>query len=269
MNQVRPTAVAGMFYPDSSEQIQQMFAGWMQSHEEVRIPRAIIVPHAGYIYSGSGAAKGFELWQGAANTIKTVVVFGPAHRVGFKGIATVSFDEVATPLGNLTLDIELKQSVMARFPQVGISDYANAPEHSLEVHFPFIKSVLSDVKILPLLVGQVSAEQVAEVMAYLWQQPDVFFVISSDLSHFHSYDQAQQIDSKTAELINQGDWLALSGERACGYKAIQGMLSLQSPLGFEVKQLVLMNSGDTAGDKQRVVGYGTWGIYDTDTKKER
>ncbi|WP_024851566.1 AmmeMemoRadiSam system protein B [Hydrogenovibrio kuenenii] len=267
MSNVRPAAVAGAFYPDDPQVILSAFSHWMPERSETSvlekpIPRALIVPHAGYIYSGEAAAKGYQLWRDAASQIKTIVVMGPAHRVPFEGITTISVDEVETPLGNLQVDTELRDVILSDCPQVGISDIANAPEHSLEVHFPFIKNVLPDAKVLPLLNGQVSAHDVMAVMQRLWREEGVYFVISSDLSHFHTYGDAQRIDGETAEAIRHGNWQVLNGEMACGYKGIQGLLGIMYEHPMMIEQLGLINSGDTAGSKDRVVGYGTWAVYE-------
>jgi len=270
MYTVRESAVSGLFYPDNPQQLKSYFSNWLPGRlpgvrAAASLPRALIVPHAGYAYSGAAAAKGYQLWQGAEDRIKTVVVMGPAHRVAFEGIATVSADELETPLGSLKVDVGIRDAILSEFAQVGVSDYANAPEHSLEVHFPFIKEILPDAKVLPLLNGHVATLQVVEVLERLWQDESVFFVISSDLSHFHTYDEAQQIDHQTADIINRRDSQSLNGERACGYKGIQGLLGMmahaENPDTFEIEQLELVNSGDTAGSIESVVGYGTWAIY--------
>lgn len=261
---IKEAAVSGLFYPKKASELHSLFDQWFKtppvSSFANQPPRALILPHAGYVYSGETASKGYALWQGAADKIKTVVVMGPAHRVGFQGITTVDYDAVETPLGPLQIDIQLRDVLLAEFPEVEISNYAQQQEHSLEVHFPFIKYLLPDAKVLPLLNGTVRPEEVARVLKTLWEQEGVYFVISSDLSHFHFYEEAQRIDRQTAEMVNHGEWLGLNGERACGYKGIQGLLSLKNEKPIEIQMLELINSGDTAGDKSRVVGYGAWVI---------
>ncbi|MPQ77137.1 AmmeMemoRadiSam system protein B [Hydrogenovibrio sp. JE_KL2] len=268
MSHVRPTAVAGAFYPDDPQTIKAVFSQWMPRNEKLAkpsikpVPRVLIVPHAGYVYSGEAAAKGYRLWQDSSSQIKTVVVMGPAHRVSFVGVATISADEVATPLGNLQVDVQLRDKLIEACSQVGVSDMANAPEHSLEVHFPFIKNLLPGVKVLPLLNGQVTASEVLDVIQHLWNEEGVYFVISSDLSHFRPYEEAQKLDGETAKAIRQGNWQALNGEMACGYKGIQGVLGVMRDHPMMIEQIALINSGDTAGTKDRVVGYGTWAMYE-------
>jgi len=271
----RNMAVAGMFYPDNPMQLQVMFDQWFSQNGEQspvinrpdQIPRALILPHAGYIYSGEVAAQGYRLWsdknrQTLRDNIKTVVIVGPAHRVAFNGIATIGFDAMQTPFGNIEIDAPLRDKLLQGYPQVHTSDYAHSAEHSIEVQLPFIKSLLPDVKVLPLLNGQVTAQTVSDVLKTLWQEEGVFFVISSDLSHFQPYQQAQQIDQDTAQMIQQSQWQNLSGDRACGYKGIQGLLALQPEISLQIEPLQVINSGDAAGDKSSVVGYGAWAIYE-------
>lgn len=273
---IRPTAVAGTFYPSAASEIHHLFEKWRinaataKSGDQKTItnqrPRALIVPHAGYLYSGQAAFESYQFWQASDGTpleeIKTVVIMGPAHRYAFKGIATVSADALETPLGSLPVDTELRDALLAEFGSVIVSDKANAPEHSIEVHQPFIKGLLPNVKVLPLLNGDVSVNEVSRVLSKLWSRSDVYFVISSDLSHFHSYSDAQIIDRQTAQMIHAGNWQALSGARACGYKGIQGLLNLEHAPTFNIQELQLINSGDTVGDKEQVVGYGSWVIYE-------
>ena len=272
----RSTAVAGSFYPSTASEIQSLFDLWRLNAARAKSggqktisdkhPRALIVPHAGYVYSGQVAFESYQLWQASnekpLDEIKTVVIMGPAHRYAFEGIATVSVDALETPLGTLPVDTELRDALLAEFGSVIVSDEANAPEHSIEVHLPFIKAILPNAKVLPLLNGDVSVNEVSKVLSKLWSRPDVYFVISSDLSHFHSYAEAQQIDKQTAEFINGGNWPLLNGARACGYKGIQGLLNLETQYPLSIQALQLINSGDTAGNKQSVVGYGSWAIYE-------
>jgi len=263
---VRPPAVSGMFYPSGKQEISDFFAECenvslvRHTHSDA-IPRALILPHAGYIYSGCAAYEGYQYWQAATEKIKTVVVIGPAHRMAFEGIATVGTDFLETPLGLAEVDNDIRDHLVTE-NLIDVSDQAHAAEHSIEVHLPFIQSMLPNAKILPLLDGMVSAEKVKKIIESLWNDSGVYFVISSDLSHFHSYDQAQAIDKQTADLIESGDWQALNGNRACGYIGIQGLLKMQASHSLKLEQIKLINSGDTAGDKQRVVGYGCWAVFE-------
>ncbi|MDG6777957.1 AmmeMemoRadiSam system protein B [Thiomicrorhabdus sp. zzn3] len=263
-NNIKQAAVAGSFYPEQAEQLQGMFAEWMNHNQTNRtdIPRALIVPHAGYIYSGETAAKGFALWRDAMGPIKTIVVIGPAHRVPFNGMTTIDHDAVATPLGSLNIDTDLREHLLEQFDFLKVFNAAQAQEHSLEVEFPFIKHLLPKVKVLPLLNGRIDPHAVRQVFEALWHQEGVYFVISSDLSHFHDYATANFIDNETAQMIQLGQWQSLSGERACGYKGIQGLLAWAESYPLHIEPIERINSGDTAGDKHRVVGYGTWAFYE-------
>jgi len=283
MNHVRDMAVAGLFYPSEASEIQRILDGWLLGKEidssiepelkadSIRkiVPRALILPHAGFVYSGKVAAQGYQLWTkpnsaGLLNSIKTIVVMGPAHHAAFEGITTVDFDALKTPLGDLKVDSELRDRLLKAFNEIQVSNFAHAKEHSIEVHLPFIKYLSPNVKVLPLLNGQVSAETVSRVLASLWQQEGVYFVISSDLSHFHTYEQAQKIDGQTATFIDESQWQSLTAERACGYKGIQGLLNIRAytelKTDLNINRLQVINSGDSAGDKSRVVGYGAWAV---------
>ncbi len=265
---VRPAAVAGAFYPADAGEIERMIDPWLA--EDISLPRqdpprALIVPHAGYVYSGAVAARAFSLWKNAPG-IETVVIIGPAHRVPFYGIATVSVDALATPLGVVPVDARLRDELVARFDFVGYLDEAHAPEHSLEVELPFIQRVAPQAKVLPLLNGQVSIDEESAVLEWLWRRKGVYFVISSDLSHYHPYEEARRIDAETARLIEQGRWDALNGERACGFKGVQGVLKLAGRHPLEIARLALVNSGDAAGPKDRVVGYGAWAIWEREVQ---
>lgn len=262
---VRPAAVADMFYPNDVDKLQTWFRTWMHEGSDSvlpQLPRALIVPHAGYVYSGKLAASAYQHWLGADDEIKTVVIIGPAHRVPFMGVTTIGVDSVATPLGGLAIDTALRDDLLGRFDWLTVSDAAQAEEHSIEVQFPLLKHALPEVKVVPLLNGQMNPLDETVLLNYLWQQPNIYFVISSDLSHFHSYDRANQLDHGTADLINRFEWSLLTGDLACGFKGIQALLALKAERNLVIKQLGQINSGDTAGDKQRVVGYGAWALWE-------
>jgi len=265
---IRQSAVAGLFYPDSKNAISQFIDSCSSftdnGKNEGEFPRAVIVPHAGFIYSGCAAYNTLKLWQGAKDKIKTIVMVGPAHRVAFHGVATVSSEAFSTPMGAVKIDVDLRDRLLGEFDYIGVSDLAHRDEHCLEVELPFIQQLLPEAKIVPLLNGSVEAQKVFDVLERLWREEGVYFLISSDLSHFHTYEDAQKIDLKTAMMVDKGEWQALSGEMACGYKGIQGLLKIVETRGLTIERTALLNSGDTAGDKQRVVGYGSWAVYDKD-----
>jgi len=257
---LRSPAVAGLFYPanarDLAASLAIMLGGAHVADGARPRPKALVVPHAGYIYSGPIAASAYALLTSLRDTIRHVVLLGPCHRVAVRGLAIPSVDAFVTPLGTVPLDRDALDAA-ASLPQVGISDAAHAPEHSLEVHLPFLQTVLSNFSLAPFAVGQASAQEVAEVLDLLWGGPETLIVISSDLSHYLPYAVAQSIDHQTSAQILQLAPLA-SHEQACGATPINGLLQVARQRGLTPELLDLRNSGDTAGDKSRVVGYGAF-----------
>ncbi len=224
-----------------------------------RAPKAIIAPHAGYIYSGPVAATAYARLQPMRGTVERVVLLGPAHRVGFRGLALPDAVCFRTPLGEVALDEEAI-AVLADMPQVRVLDAAHAREHSLEVHLPFLQEVLGDFRLVPLVVGEASAEEVGEALERLWDGPQTLIVVSSDLSHYHDYDTARRLDAATSRAIEQLRYEDLNEESACGRIPVSGLLYVARRRGLRVATLDLRNSGDTAGSRDRVVGYGAYVI---------
>jgi AmmeMemoRadiSam system protein B len=267
MSTVRQPAVAGAFYHGQ----KQVLANDVQTLlEQARAnidarglsPKAIIVPHAGYIYSGPVAASAYASLYAERDRIKRVVLLGPVHRVAVLGLALPGVDEFATPLGNIPVDTEAVAAI-ENMPQVVVSSAAHAPEHSLEVQLPFLQAVLGDFRLLPLAVGNATSEEVAQVLNELWGGDDTLIVISSDLSHFHPYETAQAIDAQTAqEILNLHN--TLSHEQACGGTPVNGLLLAARQHHLQPHLLDLRNSGDTAGDKASVVGYAAFSFTETD-----
>ncbi len=255
---VRPPAVAGMFYPADADalarDIQAYMAGAPTAKAEA--PKALIVPHAGYIYSGAVAARAYALLSPARQAIRRVVLLGPAHRVPIRGLALPVAEAFATPLGSVPIDEEGARAALA-LPQVSASDVAHSLEHSLEVQVPFLQTVLDDFTLLPFAVGAATPAQVAEVLDLLWGGPETLILISSDLSHFHDYALAQGIDRNTAAEILALE-PGLDHEQACGATPINGLLLTAKRRGMNIELLDLRNSGDTAGDRSRVVGYAAF-----------
>jgi AmmeMemoRadiSam system protein B len=258
----RPAAVAGMFYPGNPAElmttIDALLATTKQSNEPA--PKALIVPHAGYIYSGSTAAMAYASLVPLRQQIKRVVLLGPTHRVAVNGIAVPEASAFATPLGNIPLDLETIAQ-LRDMPQIVFSDRVHAQEHSLEVHLPFMQRVLNDFKLVPLAVGEASPEAVAEVLDHLWGGPETLIVISSDLSHFLNYSAAQQVDRNTCQHIMQLD-AQIQPQQACGAYPVNGLLLAAQQRGLTPQLIHLCNSGDTAGDKNRVVGYASFAFYE-------
>jgi len=259
----RPPAVAGMFYPGSAavlrDEVQQFMVSAGASVSGV--PKALIVPHAGYVYSGPVAASAYACLAAARHSIRRVVLLGPTHRVAVRGLALPAAKAFDTPLGRVSLDEELEQMVL-RLPQVQQSAAAHAQEHSLEVQLPFLQMLVDDFTLLPLAVGMASADEVAEVLDCVWGGSETLIVISSDLSHYHPYAQAQQLDRETARQIVALQPLA-DHQQACGATPVNGLLSCARRRGMHAQLLDLRNSGDTAGDRSRVVGYGAFAFQET------
>jgi MEMO1 family protein len=254
---LRAPAVAGMFYPDDPAVLANSVDAMLAAAESPPLqPKALIVPHAGYIYSGPVAASAYAVLRPLASQIHRVILFGPAHRVPVAGLAVPATTAFATPLGRIKVDSEAIAAA-TKLPQVAINDSAHADEHSLEVQLPFLQSVLDDFVIAPFVVGGASGNQVAEVMELLWGGPETLIVVSSDLSHYLPYHVAQQVDGATADNIMHKRPLA-HYEQACGSAAINGLLESARRRHLEPRLLDQRNSGDTAGDKSRVVGYAAF-----------
>lgn len=266
MNVIRQPAVAGSFYPNDAQTLRDMLIRYLtavrppatvpKTSPQARI-KAIIVPHAGYVYSGPVAASAYARLAEARNTIKRVVLLGPAHWVPVHGLAVSSAETFLTPLGRVTVDQTAVATLLA-LPQVHISDEAHAPEHSLEVQLPFLQVVLDDFSIVPLVVGDATPSEVEEVLNALWDGPETLVVISSDLSHYYDYVTAKQLDRAASRAIQALRSEDLSVEQACGQHAIQGVLLAARSHGLNATTLDLRNSGDTAGPRDHVVGYGAY-----------
>jgi MEMO1 family protein len=256
---VRPPAVAGQFYTADPNKLRAEVAGLLAraSIPPMPQPKALIAPHAGYIYSGAVAAAAFATLGRLERRIERVVLLGPAHYVPLRGIAAPTADAFATPLGRVAVDQEALGALLG-LGFVTRDDASHAPEHALEVGLPVLQSVLPPVAIVPMLVGAATAREMGEILDRLWGGQETLIVVSSDLSHFHPYESAWQRDSATADAIERGEWAALGPDDACGHLAIAGLLIQAQRRGLEAARLSLCNSGDTAGPPERVVGYGAW-----------
>lgn len=263
---IRPAAVAGYFYPADPHvlraQISEML-GAAVALETVAAPKALIVPHAGYVYSGPVAAAAYASLAGLRETVRRVVLLGPVHRVPVRGFALPAAQFFSTPLGQVPVDRAAWEALQAR-PDVIVDDRPHAMEHSLEVQLPFLQAVLDAFQLVPIAVGDASGEAVADVIETLWGGPETLIVISSDLSHYHPYRQAQAVDRNTVSQILSLD-TALDHEQACGATPVNGLVRAAARHGLEPHLLDLRNSGDTAGDRSRVVGYASIAFSERDT----
>ncbi|NMM44434.1 AmmeMemoRadiSam system protein B [Rhodospirillaceae bacterium KN72] len=261
---IRPAAVAGMFYPGDRQGLAQSVAGFVNDAAKRAgigpnspIVKAVIAPHAGYVYSGACAGEAYARLLPGRDAVTRVVLMGPCHRVALRGLATTAADLWQTPLGSVPIDREALDG-LSDLPQVFAHDAAHKQEHSLEVHLPFLQTVFPKMKLVPFAVGQASAEDVAAVLDRLWGGPETRIVISSDLSHFLDYDACNALDAKTADAVERFDYAAIGRDQACGRIPMSGLLKLAPEKHLSIERVGLCNSGDTAGDKGRTVGYGAW-----------
>ncbi|NQT61751.1 MAG: AmmeMemoRadiSam system protein B [Candidatus Marinimicrobia bacterium] len=264
MKQIRPSAVSGMFYPGDPHILEDQISGFIHErpNETTAVPKAIIVPHAGTIYSGSIAAAAYRTLLQYRHVIRKVILLGPAHRVYLQGLALPTDDQFQTPLGEINLDTKTIQKLVDDYPQISFSDQAHAEEHSLEVQLPFLQKVLASFRLIPFVVGEATQKEVADVIEYLWGGDESLIVISTDLSHFHSYDEAVKLDTIAANHIESFQGELLGDHSACGRIPLRGFLHLAKQKGMSIKRLDLRNSGDTSGRKDQVVGYGAWGLFE-------
>lgn len=259
MQSARNPAVAGLFYPANASELRAQVHRYVDSVEADNFPapKAIIVPHAGYMYSGAIAGSAYARLKKARGTIRRVVLLGPAHRVAVRGLALPSSRQFITPLGAIPVDEEITETLLA-LPQVNVNDATHAEEHSLEVHLPFLQEVLGDISLVPMVVGDATAEEVAEVLEAVWGGDETLIVISSDLSHYLDYDTASALDRRTSDAIEALDYQHISYDQACGRIPVSGLLYLARRKGLHGETIDLRNSGDTAGSRDRVVGYGAY-----------
>lgn len=258
MSKIRQPAVAGMFYPDNPGVLQEMVNEYLAAAApyDGPMPRAVIAPHAGYIYSGPVAGSAFAPWQGET-AVNRIILVGPAHTMAISGLAGVSVDAFATPLGLVPVDKE-GMDWLRPLPQVHIIDAAHSREHCLEVELPFLQTLFGEFSIVPLLAGDTSGAKVAQILTLFADDPTTRIVISSDLSHYHDYHTARRLDAATAQAITHLQPEELGYDSACGRIPIQGLLAVAKREGWRATAVDLRNSGDTAGPKDRVVGYGAF-----------
>ena len=255
----RRPAVAGLFYPAEPGELAAAVRACLRAAAPAAgpPPRALIAPHAGYVYSGEIAGSAYARLAPLRGKVRRVVLIGPSHHVPFRGLAVPSADAFATPLGDVPVDRAAVERLL-ELPQVEERDDAHAREHSLEVQLPFLQEVLGAFALVPLAAGDASAEEVAEVLELLFDEPGTLVVVSSDLSHYHDYATARRLDAATSRAIEALRPEALDFESACGRVGVNGLLVLARRRGLSARTLDLRSSGDTAGPRDRVVGYGAY-----------
>jgi AmmeMemoRadiSam system protein B len=266
---VRRAAVAGTFYPVSPSELAALVDSLLAGARALRFPalapKALVAPHAGYVYSGPIAGTAYAALSAAASRIRRVVLLGPAHRARVRGLALPGVQAFRTPLGDVGLDERALASIVA-LPQVSTSTLAHAQEHSLEVQLPFLQRVLGDFSLVPLVVGDASPAEVAEVLEQLWGGEETLLVVSSDLSHYLPHDVAQRLDANTARRLVEGE--LVEGTDACGAAPVNGLLVAARRHGLRCVELDLRSSGDTAGPRDEVVGYGAFAFYERGASPE-
>lgn len=256
----RPAAVAGLFYPAAPELLDRQLAAWLDAGPAPGVPpKALILPHAGYVYSGAVAAAGYARVLPLRGRVRRVVLAGPAHRVWVRGAAIPSVEAFESPLGPVALDREALESLRA-LDFVEVDDAAHEREHALEVHLPFLQRTLGAVRLVPIVVGDATPGQVERVLDVLWGGEETLVVVSSDLSHHLPYAEAARVDRATAGAILEAE-ASISTHQACGAHPINGLLRVVRRRGLRAQLLDLRCSGDTAGDRDRVVGYGAFAFH--------
>ncbi len=266
----RLPAVADAFYPADPatltndilaylDAVEDGASSNLQSHESP--PKAIVAPHAGYIYSGPVAAHAYAKLAPLRGKVTRVVVLGPSHRVAMRGLALSAAQRFSTPLGEIEVDHDFDRVILA-LPQVQVYDDAHTLEHSLEVQLPFLQVVLGTFKVLPIVVGEATPQETAQVLESVWDGDETLIVVSSDLSHYLDYAHARTTDQQTRHAIETLDASAIGRDQACGSVPLKGLLEVARRQGLSVETLDLRNSGDTAGERDRVVGYGAWGFWE-------
>lgn len=260
---IRPSAVAGLFYPGDPAELRDAVSAYLSQAPTVAgpVPKALIVPHAGYAYSGAIAGAAYSQVAHRRKQIRRIVLIGPSHRVHLRGMAVPAAEVFQSPLGMVSVDRELKSRALEH-EQVIESDAPHANEHSLEVQLPFLQMLFDDFTLLPIALGSASAPAVAAALADVWGDEETLVLVSSDLSHYLPYDEACAVDAETITAIVHNN-AALTGEQACGCIGINGLTFLARQRSARIEEIARCNSGDTAGDRSRVVGYGAFALHES------
>jgi hypothetical protein len=271
-NTIRRPAVAGTFYPKNPDELKATVRHYLNEADKYfelaqRAPKAIIAPHAGYKYSGLTAAAVYNRLYPARKIIKRIIILGPCHRVAINGVALPSAKIFQTPIGDISVDTKTTDSIR-NLDYVNIFNPTHIDDHSIETHLPFLQTVIKEFKIVPLIIGEVSADKIAGLLEILWGGPETLILISSDLSHYLEYTQAKITDNQTCKVIEQMNYKALEKNQACGRHSINGLLMLAKRKGLSVTTADIRNSGDTAGRKDSVVGYGSWYFEESHTQNK-
>lgn len=257
-SRIRPAAVADRFYPADPRSLDGLVGQQLAlAIPGAPDPEAIVMPHAGLVYSGPIAASAAAPLAGRRGSVRRVVIAGPSHHVPLRGIALSACSAFETPLGRVPVDVESVRALGER-PGIRFDESAHAHEHSIEVELPFLQHLLDPFLLLPLLVGDSDPTAVADLLEELCAAPDTLLVVSTDLSHFLPYDEARAVDARTARSVEARREDAIGWQDACGRDSLRAALVLARRRGWSARTVDLRNSGDTAGDRRSVVGYGAW-----------
>jgi AmmeMemoRadiSam system protein B len=259
---LRLPVAAGLFYEQEPAALRAQCAQLLSAAPPATgsVPKALILPHAGYSYSGRAAAAAIRLTAPARDRLTRVVALGPSHRMAFFGLAASSVEGFVTPLGTAPIASETISRALC-LPQVRVLDGAHRQEHSLEVLLPLLQTVLPRFALAPLLVGEAGVDEVAEVWEVLWGGEETLLVCSTDLSHYHDYAAAQTLDAETSQWIERGAWQKLDARHACGYAGLRGLLKTAVRHACRIEKVAAYNSGDVGNRRDKVVGYGSYAIY--------
>ncbi|MGD9638118.1 MAG: AmmeMemoRadiSam system protein B [Alphaproteobacteria bacterium] len=260
---IRKEAVAGAFYPYGPTELDALLEALLYQKElpDIPPPKAVIVPHAGYVFSGQTAAVAYRRLSSSDSITKRVVIFGPCHRVPFNGLALSSADKWETPIGEINVDTKTCQE-LNELEFVNYNDDAHNEEHSIEAQIPFIKKVFNNVEIVPILTCMTSLKEAVAVMEKVWGDEETLIIISADLSHFLDYDACKQKDAETVKAIENLDYSDLDNDNTCGFIPICALIDIARRKKMKVETFDVRNSGDTAGKKDSVVGYASIGFWE-------
>ena len=265
MAKIKEPAVANIFYSANPDELRSQIKGFAKNNpDSYEYPsRAVIVPHAGLVYSGRLAYEGINLLD---KNIKNLFIFAPAHRVAFEGLALTSYDEWKTPLGNISINQEINKELTEKFG-AKIFESAYREEHSIEIQLPIVQSIFEYVKIIPVLIGKENPQKITDIISEYYDNKDFGFIISSDLSHFLTDDKAKKKDEETARMIEGGSVQDFRYDQACGAIGIYGLVEFANSKNYSLIRVDMFNSSSTTGDKSRVVGYGSWFMYEGSKNK--
>lgn len=253
----RKPTVAGLFYPSETDNLSKLITDLLNQKPPVSFTKMLIVPHAAYQYIGEILAQSYLHLFSRSQQIKTVVLLTPSHHIKFNGIAITSKDCYLTPFGEVIIDSDAMMTLL-NFPQVVMFDDAHIKEHSIEIHLPFLQTILPSFSLVPLIIGETNSYNILEILEKLWEQEETLIIASMNLSHYQTYNIAQELDQRTSQAIESLHWQSLQTNQICNIHLISSLLQLAHQKSLTPKTIKVCNSGDLTGIKNRVVGYGAF-----------